>query len=164
MEFEHRIVLGDVDCPSFDFDREHGLGVEDQAAEARESRVVRIWGHCASPKVNADSAVGPDSPDSVVHFFVHMSKDLEPNNVLIPVHKRLEPFRPLLKTAIAARRDMAKQDADLSICFHLVKSLLKPFKLITGVVSELHQEKVCVIARFRVDSNNSNFVHLGSIT
>jgi len=138
MEFEHWIVLGNVDCPSFDFDRKHRLGVENQSAEARVSWVVRIWGHSASPKVYADRAVGLDSPDSVVHFFVDMTEDLESDNVLIPVHKRLETFRPLFKTTIAARWDMAKQDTNLSIRFHLVKSLLKPFKLITRIVSELH--------------------------
>ena len=98
-----------------------------------------------------------------MHFLVNMTKDLEPDNILISVHKGLETFRPLLETTITSRRYVAKQDTDLSICLHLVQSLLEPLELVARVVSELHQEEVSVVARFSVNSDYSDLVHLCTI-
>lgn len=94
-----------------------------------------------------------------MHFLVNMTKDLEPNNILISVHKGLETFRPLLETTIASRRYVAEQDTDLSICLHLVQSLLEPLELVTRVISELHQEEVGIVAGFGIYSDDSDFVH-----
>lgn len=49
MEFENRVILGDVDRPSFNLNWEHSLSVEDETSEARECWVVGIRGHRTSP-------------------------------------------------------------------------------------------------------------------
>lgn len=54
---------------------------------------------------------------------MHMTEDLESDNILEPVHKGLEPGSPLLKTAVAARWNVTQQDSNLTVCIHLVKSL-----------------------------------------
>lgn len=97
-------------------------------------------------------------------FLVHVAEDLESDNILEPVHKGLVPGSPLLKTAVAARWNVAQQDSHFTVCLHLIKGLFQPLKLITRVVSELHQEEVGVVAGFSVHSDHTHLIHHRAIT
>lgn len=92
-------------------------------------------------------------------FFVDVAKHLESNNVLVAVHQSLVALGPLLEATVAPRGHVAEKNTSFTVCFHLVEGLLEPFELIAGVISELHQEEVGIVAGFGIYSDDSDFVH-----